>query len=134
ALVLDAVPLPGQSSWIAVVQVAYADGEPQTYALPLAFATGEDAYRLRTASPHAALAEVEAEEGRGLLHGAESEPSFARALLDVIGGGSRLRGAAGEVAGQATRAFAARAAQLPPDVQPRLLGAAPGHRPIRFGD
>ncbi len=54
--VTDAVPLSngkevGRGKYLAMAQVEYVDGEPETYVVPLGFASGEEADRLVTQSP-----------------------------------------------------------------------------------
>ena len=53
--ILDAVPLPGGSreARFALSRVEYAEGEAETYAAPLAFASGERGEQVRRALPAA---------------------------------------------------------------------------------
>ena len=40
-----------QAKYLALAQVEYVDGEPETYLLPLGYATGEEADKLAAQSP-----------------------------------------------------------------------------------
>ena len=135
AAVLDAaaVPLPDGDAWIALVGVSYTEGEDETYALPIAFASGERAGRVRGARSPSLIAELDAGGVPGLLYGAEGDPELARALLHAVVHGRRFAGAAGEVVAASTSALASRitAAQ---GREPSLLSAEQSNTSIRFGD
>src|SRR5690606_24309313 len=63
---------------LALLRVAYVSGAPETYSLPLGFAGGERAARIRSEIPGAALAEVDARDASGLLYASDRDPAFAR--------------------------------------------------------
>ena len=132
---VDSIAIPtaaGQARW-AMAAVEYAEGEPETYALPLAHAAGEDAGRIREPLAGALVAEVESDDGRGLLYGAERSPAFARALLDAIATGARFRGASGEIVAARSPAFDGAARRLRAADEPKLLSAEQSNSSIRFG-
>jgi maltose alpha-D-glucosyltransferase/alpha-amylase len=132
----DSVPIPmagGEEARWTMAVVDYADGEPESYALPLAFAAGEQAGRIREPFAAALVAELEAQGGAGLLYGAERSPAFGRALLDAIASGARFRGHGGEIAAAPTAAFERRRALLRPGDAPKLLSAEQSNSSIRFG-
>jgi maltose alpha-D-glucosyltransferase/alpha-amylase len=133
---VDAVALPGGpgSAWLALARVGFVQGEPQTYALPLAAAFGEEAGRLRASFPAAVVADLTAGEGSGLLYGAERQPAFAGVLLEAVGRGRRLKGAAGEIAGVHTRAWRERRPTNLGSLEPSLLSAEQSNTSIRYGD
>jgi maltose alpha-D-glucosyltransferase / alpha-amylase len=131
--ILDAVPVPvaSDAAWLTLARVSYMEGEPETYALPLAFATGARAARLRKEA--VAVAALEAGGTAGVLYAAEGDPELARALLDVIASGRRLAGEAGHLVAATTGAFAERAAGAE-GAQPALLSGEQSNSSIRFGD
>jgi maltose alpha-D-glucosyltransferase/alpha-amylase len=81
-----------------LLAVEYAQGEPETYALPLVFvsgASGERAVRLRERQPLAIVAQVEGGDD-GVLFDALADPEFASGLLAAIARRRRFRGEDGE--------------------------------------
>jgi maltose alpha-D-glucosyltransferase/alpha-amylase len=90
---------------VPLVDVAYREGDPETYAVPLAIATGADADRLQEDNLPAIVARVTLADGEGVLYDAVTDPRFSSALLDLIGGRRRVRGRGGELVGSPTRAF-----------------------------
>jgi maltose alpha-D-glucosyltransferase/alpha-amylase len=76
---------------LAMVDVAYAEGDPESYLLPLALLFGESAMVLREASPVAVVSTVLGPEGAaGILADATYVPEAATALLDLIAHGGEL--------------------------------------------
>src|SRR5438309_9885186 len=61
---IETVPVSFDSTkaCIAQVQIKYTEKDPETYVLPLSFATGERADQIRQSSPGAILAEVAVRE------------------------------------------------------------------------
>ncbi|HUG13407.1 MAG TPA: maltose alpha-D-glucosyltransferase [Thermomicrobiales bacterium] len=90
---------------ITILDVDYSSGDPDSYVLPLAFATGERAETILTYQQHAVVARLNAAGEEGILYDAMWEPSFCQALLEIIARRRRLRGANGSVAGATTRAM-----------------------------
>jgi maltose alpha-D-glucosyltransferase/alpha-amylase len=133
---IDAAALPGGrgSPWIVLARVAFAQGEAQTYAVPLAAAFGEDAGRLRATHPSAVICDLAAREGSGLLYGAERQPGFPRALLEAVGRGRRFRGKDGEIVGVRTRAWRERRPADLEALEASVLSAEQSNTSIRYGD
>ncbi|HEV2121972.1 MAG TPA: alpha-glucosidase C-terminal domain-containing protein, partial [Chloroflexota bacterium] len=91
---------------IAMLQVDYAEGDPETYVLPLTFAAGEQARHVEEWLPHAALARLNVRDGDdGILYDAVWETAFGSALLDMIARRRSLRGDLGALAATTTRQF-----------------------------
>jgi maltose alpha-D-glucosyltransferase/alpha-amylase len=108
ATILDAVAVPtnGTTAYILMVQVDYADGDVETYILPMALAVGEQADRLREEQPGAIVANLRARDGNdGVLYDAIVDPAFHRALLHGIAGRRRWRGFQGSILALPGRAF-----------------------------
>jgi maltose alpha-D-glucosyltransferase/alpha-amylase len=126
--------LRGGPAHVALVQVSYAEGDDETYVLPLAFARGEDAERLVRDAPHAVVAWLRCREGEGVLHDALAEPELPRAILAAIAGRRSARGAAGELValtlGQ--RGALRRSGDL--DLEPQLARSEQSNSSIVYGD
>jgi 1,4-alpha-glucan branching enzyme len=132
---LDAAPLgDGDAAHrLLLLRVSYAEGEPETYSLPVAFAAGERAARVRADLPGAELAAVEADEARGILYASYRDPDFGRALLDAIARGRRFEGRVGALVAAPTHAFE-RHARGVGGLVPVALGGEQSNTSIRFGD
>jgi maltose alpha-D-glucosyltransferase/alpha-amylase len=89
ARVADAVPMPlgdsGDRVLVTLVRVEYLDGEPETYVVPLAFATGDESAAVLHDHPGAALARLQTRDGEdGILYDAHWNPAFGRTLVQAM--------------------------------------------------
>jgi maltose alpha-D-glucosyltransferase/alpha-amylase len=80
-MVLETIPVPYNASvaHVALLRVEYTEGEPETFVLPLAFAAGADAERVRTALPQAVIARLavkarQTREASGTVRGVLYDP------------------------------------------------------------
>ena len=86
----DVIPTHHDTSvgYLVLIQVEYAEGEPETYLLPLTFASGKGAQRVMVESPHAAVARLKlmggVEGAEGVLYDALADNGFCNALLTAI--------------------------------------------------
>jgi maltose alpha-D-glucosyltransferase/alpha-amylase len=90
-----------------IIEVEYADGDPDTYVLPVAVARGADEVR-HVSERHSdtIVARVRTSDGdEGVLYGALWYPRFRDLLLGAIARRRRFRGTAGELVGMHTRQF-----------------------------
>jgi maltose alpha-D-glucosyltransferase/alpha-amylase len=150
AAVKGAVPLPPDAC-LLLVEISYTDGEPETYAVPLAFvplAAGEEdaaglAARLLRDDSWALIARLRSDSaaGTGLLYDPMIDEGFARGLLAAIAGERRIPGAVGgrngegdgiEVAGWAEPDFATLRGEEDPE--PRPARAEQSNSSLRYGD
>ncbi len=140
AAIREVVPISNADVPAALVlaQFEYADAPPDVYALPLLFATGERATRLRKEAPQAIVAEVEASERgawvTGLLVDAVEEPAFARVLLDTIARRRQLKGSSGEVVATTTRAFRALRGAMEAPLPASVLRVEQSNTSLVYGD
>src|SRR4029453_2688006 len=107
---LEAIPVHFEPSeaYITLLQVDYAEGDPDVYVLPLTAAFAEDAARMRESFPHPLLANLQV-TGRGghppevgILYDALYEKGFSMLLLDLIVRHRRLHGMNGDVLASST--------------------------------
>jgi maltose alpha-D-glucosyltransferase/alpha-amylase len=121
--------------------VEYAEGEPQTYVLPLAFAAGPQASKVQSEMPHAVICHLKVknpEPGKdqeGFLYDPLGERDFSKALLAVFAHRRRLRGVGGELVGWTTPAFHRLGGPLlVPQLEPSLLKAEQSNTSVAYGD
>lgn len=138
AALKEVIPVPLEDAgrgFLTLVQVDFVQGDSETYLLPLAFAEGEEARRIRESLRPLVIAEfaVAGREGRGIVYDATGNPAFCRTLLGQI---SHRRGFAGE----AGEIVAARTAALSQTVdwrslpEPRLGELERNNSTVFFGD
>ncbi len=134
---MDAAPLlyADGLAYLALVSVQYTEGAPETYFVPMAYATGERAQSLLSDARHTVIARlaINADTEPGIVFDPLIDRGFARALLDVVVSRRRLRSInGGEVEGspaRALRALLARAESL----EPRIVTAEQSNSSLIFG-
>lgn len=137
AQLIDTIPIAygAAQAVIAMVRVSYAEGMPDTYVLPLAFAIGARAEQLVRDLPHAVIAHIQAaDDERGLLYDALLDRGFCAALLDLIATGGRQAGAAGAIQASPTSAFARLQGQDRTALEPKFVTAEQSNSSIIYGD
>ncbi len=139
--VVEAVPVPpaGRSdadpmAFWTQLRVEYTEGDPETYALPLAVATMGRGRELARYHPGAVVALLRTSEGDRALIDAVWEPEFGRAVLAAIQRRRRSRGTGGTLASTAEPSFddlRAAVRESPPAV---VLSAEQSNTSLVFGD
>ncbi|HEY4378804.1 MAG TPA: maltose alpha-D-glucosyltransferase [Acidobacteriaceae bacterium] len=84
ARILDWVELPHLPAAIVFIQVTYAEGDPDTYQLPLALTTGLEAAETTANAPASVLATFTTPNGPAILHDATAREEIRQALLTLI--------------------------------------------------
>ena len=107
--IVEAIPILHESAlgFITLLQVTYTEGEPETYVLPLTFATEEHATQVLGSPAVIRRLRVRSaeEEQAGILYDALWDKRFATMLMDCIARSRRLPGTAGELLAAPTRPF-----------------------------
>jgi len=137
AELLDTIPIAyaSEQAAIAMVRVSYGEGSPDTYVLPLAFATGTRAEQLARDLPHAVIAHIQGADGeRGLLYDALIDRGFCAALLEMIARGERQAGATSAIQASATSAFVALRGPEHTALEPKIVTAEQSNSSIIYGD
>jgi maltose alpha-D-glucosyltransferase/alpha-amylase len=97
--VKDAIPVSqGESAvWLVLAQVDFRQGDPETYCLPLALASGDEAHKLEQHTPQAIVARTRMAEGgaEGVLYDGVYGKAFPNALLDLLSRRKELPGNVG---------------------------------------
>ncbi|MCB1013892.1 MAG: putative maltokinase, partial [Acidimicrobiales bacterium] len=135
--VADTVPLTARTaavpSFLVLVQVRFREGEPATFAVPLAIVGGERADALRSDLSLGVVAELHRDGERRVLSEALWEPQAAHALLDRCRSRRPRPGGSGALLGSPTPALRARAEALA-DQEPTVLRGEQSNTSVVFGD
>ncbi len=137
ARITDTIPLSGKGvdAQIALVEVAYTEGDPETYVLPLAFATGEHADAIVHDMPGSVIARLQpSHEAHGVLYDPSSSTYFATALLQITANRRRLRGTMGEVTATTTAALRASVDGNIDALEPLIGRAEQSNTSVIYGD
>jgi maltose alpha-D-glucosyltransferase/alpha-amylase len=117
---------------LATVQVDYAEGDGETYLLPLVRLEGERATRILKDFPHAAIARlIEKESGReAILCDAVADRETCEAMLEFMARGRHAKAMDGDVVGVTTREL-----HRDPEVslEPTLLKTEQSNTSVVFG-
>ncbi len=138
ASISDVVSVPGAEgySYLTSIVISYAEGDPDTYVLPIAHASPAEAPHILERWPHSAIAWVrnQGEESRGLLYDALGPPNFAEAMLGAIARRRRATGGAGTLVGSTTRAFARLRGPETVRLEAQLSVAEQSNNSVIFGE
>ncbi|MFL5761881.1 MAG: maltose alpha-D-glucosyltransferase [Thermomicrobiales bacterium] len=136
--IADAIPVPyGETrGYLAIVRVAYTEGDPELYALPLAFTPDRPGHSWQ--GPQAAMIAHlrETQDNRaveGILHDALWDGQFAAALLQAIEHGRHLHSNSGTVVPMRFPGFHVGHAQEA-ILQSETAAEDQNNTSIRFGD
>jgi maltose alpha-D-glucosyltransferase/alpha-amylase len=135
AEIITALPIPRESpmAYLTLIQVTYTEGEPETYTLPLAFATGDQAAQLPEGAAVARL-RVQGEDGEGVLYDAMFDTNFARTLFGLIARGRMISGPFGQLSGAPSRVFRSLLRSGTTALEPRLMRAEQSNTSVVYGD
>ena len=133
---LDAIPVASSSGTarLTLLQVSYAQGDPEVYLLPLCLGRDSEAQTLLEQNPGAGIARIRSGSGEDqLLYDAVSSPGFAQELLDAINAQRSFRGVHGELVARATEALSALQAGAS-DLEPAVKRAEQSNSVVTYGD
>jgi len=120
---------------LGLVHIEYTAGDPETFVVPMGFATGQEASSMRAEHPDALIADVRAANGaQGLLYTAIQSPEFCTALLEAFARRRRFTGERGTLIASRNREFRNLWGATHPNLEPTLLTASEINTSIKFGD
>jgi maltose alpha-D-glucosyltransferase/alpha-amylase len=129
------VPYADSRAEVAILEVQYTDGDPESYVVPFTYAAGERAEQIWERAGQAVVARIRTAEGEeGILYDAMWEPPFCEALLDAIARRRRFRGAAGAVAASPARTFRNLRGSAESILPPSISRAEQSNNSVVFGE
>ncbi len=141
ATIQEAVTFPTgtTNAYLIVLKIEYTEGEPESYLIPVAFATGEQAGQLLADATHPVIATI---EQRGVpqapttvVYDALTSPDFRTALLEGIARRRSYRGLKGVVASYRTRGvFTRTRGPMQEKLDPQLLRVEQSNSSIAYGE
>jgi maltose alpha-D-glucosyltransferase/alpha-amylase len=127
--VRDAMQVGRDAGYLALIEIEYADAEPDLYMLPLGIVPARRAEEQD--SPHTATLIARLRDGC-LLYEPVNEPKFATALLDAIAKKKTLNGERGVVTGTPVRNF--KQLRGAGELHPQVLKAEQSNTSIVYGE
>ncbi|HLY59594.1 MAG TPA: maltose alpha-D-glucosyltransferase [Terriglobia bacterium] len=124
---------PAQSA-LALVEVQFDSGTPDTYQLPLAMTFGDFGDELRNAAPTVGVSTIAANRLRGLLHDGVFDDKMCAGLLALIKNGQTLEGRNGRIQGVPGSSFQKILGPADAPLQARRGSAEQSNTSILYGD
>jgi maltose alpha-D-glucosyltransferase/alpha-amylase len=138
--IIETVPLvhDGSLSSLALVEVSYTEGDPDTYQLPISFADGESAAEIIIHHPSSVIARLvvrgSEETVDGVLYDALLDEAYGDTLLDVVTRRRRRAGRTGGIRSSRTRKFGDLRGPTEVELTPTLLSAEQSNNSLVYGD
>ncbi len=132
-----AVPVDSSRDYFTAVEFIYSEGDPETYLMPLGFATGERSTELCQFHPEAVVAQLKAKSasgaGDGVLYDAVFDRQFLAALLEAVARRRSFRGRSWEIAAMPSKHFR-KLRDGADSLEPALAKKEQSNTSITFGD
>ncbi|MGH9420190.1 MAG: alpha-glucosidase C-terminal domain-containing protein, partial [Thermoanaerobaculia bacterium] len=125
----ETISIPSDAGHLAFVKIDYADGEPETYVLPMAITQARRARDQETSNIPTLIARLD--DGH-LLYEPAADPKFAAAVLEIIARRRTIKGDEGSVMGASTPAF--RELRGTSALAPQILKTEQSNTAILYGD
>jgi maltose alpha-D-glucosyltransferase/alpha-amylase len=121
---------------LTLVQVAYTEGDAETYLIPLAFSKGPRSESILQETPHSVIARLRFRESGdiGLLHDAMVDPDLCRDLLETLGRRRRIKAGDGELVISTTEHFRRLSSETPETLTPSVLKVEQSNTSVIYGD
>ncbi|MCP8304289.1 MAG: maltose alpha-D-glucosyltransferase [archaeon] len=138
--ILDVIPVTYASSvaYLTLVRVGYIEEEPETYLIPLTFASGKQANQIKEKFPNAVVAHLEVRRKGGNLEGvlcdALADMDFCNGLIKAIARRQQFKGDSGKVLASPTQAFRKIHGLVKVPLESTLLKAEQSNTSVVYGD
>jgi maltose alpha-D-glucosyltransferase/alpha-amylase len=144
AMILETIPFASNSTaaQIALLQVEYSEGDPDTYLLPFAYGADKQADPQEGLLPQAAIARLHVQQKasgdafatEGLLYDPVGAKVFSHAVLESMARRRRFKRAGGELMGWSSRILRSVRNPVNPLPEPALLNAGQTNTSVVYGD
>ncbi|HVO96403.1 MAG TPA: maltose alpha-D-glucosyltransferase [Terriglobales bacterium] len=140
ARIVEAVPVVFDSThaYFAAIEINYGEGDPETYLLPLTFASGERVTEILQANPEAILAQLKIKRGGetadGVLYDGVFDRGFRDALLDGIARRRSFHGQTGAIVMAPTKNFRKLRGPMNDLLEPTLAKKEQSNTSITYGN
>ena len=94
--IIEQIPVAEDAGQLWLLQVAYTDGAPDIYSMPVQLETGPAAEALARTTPQAVIARV---GDKGVLYDALWDPEFREKIFQLMASGAILKGRSGQLVG-----------------------------------
>jgi maltose alpha-D-glucosyltransferase / alpha-amylase len=135
--IVEAIPIGyGESlAYVCFLVVDYAQGDPEHYLVPLAFAWDDRAEEIIQHSLNSVLARYTSGKGgkKGIIYDATIDPGFNTELLNMIQKKKTLKGEQGSIIASTTQAFRAKRASLE-ELEPSSIKTEQSNTSVVFGE
>jgi maltose alpha-D-glucosyltransferase/alpha-amylase len=138
--VLDIIPIcsPESAANLILIGVEYSEGDPETYILPVAIGSAEQADQIIAQYPHAGIARMKSgkkdSDNGGLLYDALVNKNFCKSLIDAIGRRRHFKGKVGEIVASRTRIFRDARGVTDVSLEPVPVRAEQSNTSVVYGD
>ena len=132
--VVDWARLGGLQPVLALVEVQYEQGEPDTYFLTFGMSFGEEADKLRQAAPNSILSAIVSREDSGVLRDGMLDDAACAAVLDLIATSGQITSRRGLMRGAPSTELAAIRGPADLPLPPRRGSAEQSNTSVLFGD
>lgn len=121
---------------LVLVKILYGEGEPDTYLLPLGFATGDRAKLIVSDLPGTVLVHVsvDSSEPSGVIFDASRERECWTALHDTVAHNRRVKSAHGELSGWHNSTYQRLRGQATAPLEPHVMRAEQSNSAAHLGD
>ncbi|MDP1798589.1 MAG: maltose alpha-D-glucosyltransferase, partial [Planctomycetaceae bacterium] len=121
---------------LVLIQVTYRENEPETYLLPVAFASGPQAEQVHVEAKDSVLIYVTSKSNavNGVIYDASHQPECWSLFEDVISRRRRIKGHHGELVGWHNREFRRIRGDSKTDLVPNVLRAEQSNSAAVFAD
>lgn len=135
----DSTTSAHSAAYLTFLRVEYTEGPAQTYVLPLAFASGDEAGKLQTTRTQAVVARLNVTEGGasttgGVLYDATWDPGFGMTLLEAIRLGRSFPSSSGEIVASHTSYLEQDAAPPGVSLNPSVMSTEQSNTSLKYGD
>jgi maltose alpha-D-glucosyltransferase/alpha-amylase len=131
--IVDMAEMRASGARLAFLRLEYVDADPETYVMPLALASGDEAERLLSDRPDAVIADVTGADEIAVLYDAMQQPALPHELLRLAARRRKIRGRHVSLASETLKG-SSRLGEIDDEVQIRIADAEQTNTSVFFGD